>query len=86
MNLILRKTRAHCRTMGWTDSRPREDNYGILDGEAVVGRIYFDTIHGGPKWRWFLQTVPATPPQGMADSLDAAKAAFKERYEQVAQK
>jgi hypothetical protein len=38
-------------------------------------------------WRWFLQTAPATPPnQGMADTLDEAKTAFKKRYEQVAQK
>jgi len=86
MNLILRKTRVHARVMGWTDSRPREDDYVILDDTEVVGRIYLDTIHGGPKWRWFLQTVPATPPnQGMADSLDEAKA-FKQRYEQVTQK
>jgi len=43
-------------------------------------------VQGDLKWLWFLQTVPATPPnQGMADSLDEAKA-FKQRYEQVTQK
>jgi len=84
MTLILRKSRVHDRLMGWTASRLREDDYVILDGAATVGRIYLDTIHGGPRWRWFLQTVPATPPnQGMTDSLDEAKAAFAKRYEEV---
>ena len=84
MTLLLRKTSTHNLIMGWDASRPREDDYVILDGAAVVGRIYLDTIHGGPKWRWFLQVVPATPPnQGMTDSLEKAKAAFKARYEEV---
>jgi hypothetical protein len=49
-----------------------------------VGRIYREMIHGEPKWRWFLQTVPAPPPnQGMADTLDEAKAALAKRYEEV---
>lgn len=53
-------------------------------GAAVVGRIYREIIHGEPKWRWFLQTVPATPPNsGMAATLDEAKAAFRKRYEEV---
>jgi hypothetical protein len=87
MKLLLRKSDTHNLIMGWTASPHRENDYVILDGAAMVGRVYLDTIRGGPKWRWFLQTVPATPPnQGMADSLDKAKAAFKKRYEQVARK
>ena len=55
----------------------------MLD-ETTVGRIYRELIHGEPKWRWFLQTVPApSPNNGMADSLDEVKAAFKKRYEEV---
>jgi hypothetical protein len=36
------------------------------------------------KWRWFLQTVPAPPPNnGVTDTLEEAKAAFKKRYGEV---
>jgi hypothetical protein len=48
-------------------------------------------IIGKPKWRWFLQQIPEAGPgrsipppnQGMADTLEEAKAAFKKRYEEV---
>jgi hypothetical protein len=41
-------------------------------------------INGEPKWRRFLQTVPAPPPnQGMADTLDEAKAALAKHYDEV---
>jgi hypothetical protein len=52
---------------------------GVVAASAVAGIIL-----GLPKWRWFLQTVPATPPiQGVANTLDETKAAFKKRYEQL---
>ena len=36
------------------------------------------------KWHWFLQIVPAPPPNsGAADTLDEAKAAIATRYEEV---
>jgi hypothetical protein len=61
-----------------------DDDYAVVDGETRVGRIYREMLLGKMKWRWFLQTVPATPPnQGVADTLDEAKAAFRQRYEQV---
>jgi hypothetical protein len=42
------------------------------------------SLRGEPKWRWFLQTVPAPPPNGgLANTLDEAKAAVAARYEQV---
>ena len=41
---------------GWS-----EDDYAAVD-ETRVGRIYRELIHGEPKWLWFLQTVPAPPP------------------------
>ncbi len=83
MTLLLRKTRAHARIQGWSEGWS-EDDYVILDGERVVGRIYRQQIHGEPRWLWFLQTDPAPPPNsGMGVTLDEAKAAFKKRYEQV---
>jgi hypothetical protein len=55
---------------------------------SIEGREPFD---GQPKWLWFLQYIPGTPQggpipppnQGMADSLDEAKAAFVNRYDEV---
>jgi hypothetical protein len=36
------------------------------------------------KWLWFLQVAPAPPPnQGIADTLEEAKAALAARYGQV---
>ena len=56
----------------------------MVDGTVVVGRIYKGRLPEGWKWRWFLQTVPAPPPnQGTADTLDEAKAGFKTRYAEV---
>ena len=54
-------------------------------------RIYREMIIGKPNWRWFLQQIPEAGPgrpipppnQGMADTLDEAKAAFAKRYEEV---
>jgi hypothetical protein len=41
-------------------------------------------VQGDIKWLWFLQTVPAPlPNQGIADTLEEAKAALASRYEQV---
>jgi hypothetical protein len=59
--------------MGWDASPPRENDYVILDDTVVVGPVYRELIQGEPKWRWFLQTVPATPP----------KTAFKHRHERA---
>jgi hypothetical protein len=61
-----------------------KDDYCILDGDVVVGRIYPEIIKGEPRWLWFLQTEPAPPPNsGVAGSLEEAKAGFKVRYQQV---
>ena len=36
------------------------------------------------KWRWFLQTMPAPPPNsGVSETLEEAKAALVKRYEEV---
>jgi hypothetical protein len=88
LTLILRKMREHARVRGYD---PRyaphewsENDVVVIDGETCVGRIYKDIIHVEPKWRWFLQTVPAPlPNRGMADTLEDAKASFKKRHQQV---
>jgi hypothetical protein len=54
---------------------------------GLIGRsrpFYPEAIHREPKWLWFVQTQPATPPNsGVASSLEDAKAAFKRRYTEV---
>lgn len=68
-----------------------ENDFVVIDGAAAVGRIYREMIHGEPRWMWFVQQIPEAGPggpipppnQGMADSLDEAKAAFKARYQQL---
>jgi hypothetical protein len=52
--------------------------------EKLVGRICRQQVHGDIKWLWFLQTVPVPlPNQGIADTLEEARAAVAARYEQV---
>jgi hypothetical protein len=84
MTLILRKQHAQDRIEGleppldWS-----ENDYAVVD-ETLVGRIYRQQSQGDIKWLWFLQTVPAPPPnQGIADTLEEARAALGARYEQV---
>lgn len=84
MTLVLRKQSAEDRIEGrdpppdWSD-----DDYAVVN-EELVGRIYRQQVQGDIKWLWFLQTVPAPlPNQGIADTLDEAKAALTSRYEQV---
>jgi hypothetical protein len=84
LTLILRKTRVQAGIEGLRTDIWREDDYSISDGETCVGRIYKERIHGEPRWLWFLQTVPAPPPNsGVSNTLDEAKAAFKRRYAEV---
>jgi hypothetical protein len=84
MTLVLRKQHAEDRIEGrepppdWSD-----DDYAVVD-ETLVGRIYRQPVQDDLKWLWFLQTVPAPlPNQGIADTLEEAKAALAARYEQV---
>ena len=84
MTLVLRKQSAEDRIEGrdpppdWSD-----DDYAVVD-EKLVGRIYRQQVQGDIKWLWFLQTVPAPlPNQGIADTLDEARATLSSRYEQV---
>ena len=84
MTLLLRKTRAQAVISGWNPDIWGEDDWCILDGATVVGRIYAETFNGALRWLWFLQTVPEPlPNQGMTGSLEEAKTAFKARYAEV---
>jgi hypothetical protein len=75
---LLRKTRVQARIEGLDLRGWSENDYAVVDGETRVGRFYREMIHGSPKWRWFLQSVPAPRPNtGMADALEEAMAAFK---------
>jgi hypothetical protein len=82
--LLLRKSRDQANIEGLDARGWSEDDYSVVDGETCVGRIYPEMIHGEPKWRWFLQTVPAPPPNsGVTSTLEEAKAEFKRRYAEV---
>lgn len=84
LTLLLRKSREQARIEGLNPDIFGDDDYSVIDGEACVGRIYPEMIHGEPKWRWFLQTVPAPPPSsGVAATLQEAKAEFKRRHAEV---
>ncbi len=58
MTLLLRRSRVQARIEGWTNANRPDDDYAIIDGTTVVGRIYREMIIGKPKWRWFLQEIP----------------------------
>jgi hypothetical protein len=83
MTLILRRMRAQDRIEGRESIDTGEDDYAVVD-EMRIGRIYREPIHGEMKWRWFLHSEPAPPPNsGIADTLDEAKAAFAKRYAEI---
>jgi len=60
------------------------DDYAVID-EIRIGRIYSQQLQAGLKWHWSLEVVaPASPPnQGIADTLEEAKAGLVKRYEEV---
>jgi len=52
--------------------------------ETPIGRIFKQQMAGGPKWVWLLQMAPVPPPnEGVADTLDEARAALAKRYREV---
>jgi hypothetical protein len=80
MTLILKTMKKH---MGWEDAK---DDYVVLDGEKSVRRICKETTTSEAMWSWSVNTspYPAPPPHnGVAKTLDAAKAEFKNRYEEM---
>ena len=82
--LILRTARLQAMISGWNPNIWSEDDYSVVDGDAVIDRVYPEVICGEMRWLWFLQTVPAPPPnRGIVTSLEEAKTAFKARYTEV---
>ena len=82
--LILRTARLQAMISGWNPNIWSEDDYSVVDGDTVVGCIYPEEVCGEMRWLWFLQTVPARPPnRGIVGSLEEAKTAFKARYAEV---
>jgi hypothetical protein len=82
MTLILRKHYAQDCIVGQEPPADwSEDDYAVVE-ETLVGRIYRQPVQGGVKWLWFLQVAPP-PNQGIADTLEEARAALAARYEQV---
>ena len=86
VTLWRRKMRAQARVEGLNPDIWDEADYAIVDPDINkrVGRFYTEVILGEPKWMWFLQTEPASPPNsGKADSLEEAKAQYKRRDAEV---
>jgi hypothetical protein len=83
MTYLLRRMRAQDRIEGREPLDWDENDYAVVD-DIQFGRIYQELIHGEPKWHWFLQTMPAPPPNsGVTNTLNEAKAALVKRYEEV---
>jgi len=58
----------------------------VIENERVVGRIHAEVILGQLRWRWAINGGPyALPPphNGIANTLEDAKADFKKRYEEI---
>jgi hypothetical protein len=54
-------------------------DYDVLDGEKVVGRIYFNNEVVGARWFWSINGLAIRGeqvPSGSAESLHDAKMAF----------
>jgi hypothetical protein len=78
---------------GWPHDLYRVSRRNVVVGLQIASGAVreFVQILGKPKWRWFVQQTPEAgsarpippPNQGMADTLDDAKAAFAKRYEEV---
>lgn len=83
MTLVFRPERAQDRIEGREPLDWRENDYAVID-ETRIGRIYRHHVPAGWNWLWFLQTMPApSPNNGIAHTLDEAKAALAKRYEEV---
>jgi hypothetical protein len=83
MTLALRMQKAQNRIERREPVERGEDDYAVID-ETRIGRIYSQQLQTGLKWHWSLEVDPASPPnQGIADSLDEAKAALAKRHEKL---
>jgi len=77
MTLALRSTL-------WLDGHHRPDDYEIINAGQTVGRVYRMKSTGRELWRWTqigMRAPSHGPNGGVADSLDEAKAAFREAWD-----
>ncbi len=85
MTLILRMQEAEDRIEGQEPFDRSEDDYAVIE-ETRIGRIHSQQLQAGLKWHWSLEIAPASPPnQGIADTLEEAKAALARQYGEVKQ-
>jgi hypothetical protein len=74
--LILRRASTSRKGGLW-----QHDDYDVLDGDREVGRIYRVNAHT-ERWYWGVSfQLTNRRSYGHADSLEAAKAAFRAEYE-----
>jgi hypothetical protein len=78
MKLFLRPHRDD-DAQGRQPNAGNDKDYAVIDG-TPIGRIYADRLPSGEKWLWFLHILRATPNQGIADTLEDAKAALADSY------
>ena len=83
MTLLLRKQNAQDRIEGRQPFGWKDDDYAVLDDERRIVRMYREQLPAGLRWMWFLHVTGASPKNGIADTLDEAKAAIAARYEAV---
>ena len=57
-----------------------ENDYSVIDGGNVVGRIRHAAERTNDVWLWHVTVLIPSPPFGSARNLDAAKAGFKEAW------
>jgi hypothetical protein len=75
----------HARLTGLGD-HGGDDDYVVLDQDRDVGRIHKERMSSEPQWRWAINTSPypaPVPHNGIENTLEEAKAAFKRRYEEM---
>ena len=68
----------------------REDDFVFRFNGCDVGRTYAEATPQGPRWYWSIYGLNLRGPlpegvvvQGLADDLEAAKAAFKANWERL---
>jgi hypothetical protein len=87
MAVFLRKQRDQPVITGRKSSNCGDDDYAVIDGSLVVGRISRQQLPAGFKWRWFLQAFACVPPNiwatGSRDTLEDATAEIVAEYQKA---
>ena len=81
---------AETYTLRPTGLSNRKDDFVFRFNGRDVGRTYAEGTPVGPRWYWSIYGLNLRGPipegiqlQGLADDLEAAKAAFKENWEKL---